>query len=45
VPAGCSSTVQADLTSGKRVEEGTQNNREVRTRRTEMGSQFFEYRQ
>jgi len=46
VPAkeGCSSTVQADLTRGKREEEGSPNNREVRTRRTEAGSQFFERR-
>ena len=39
---GCSSTVQADMTRGKREEEGSPNNREVRTRRTETGSQFFE---
>ena len=46
VPAkeGCSSTVQADLTCGKREEEGSPNNQEVRTRRTETGSQFFECR-
>ena len=37
-----SSTVQADLTRGKREEEGSPNNREVRTRRTETGSRFFE---
>jgi len=44
VPAkeGRSSTVQADLTRGKREEEGSPNNREVRTRRMEMRSQFFE---
>jgi len=44
VPAkeGCSSTVQADLTGGKREEEGSPNNREVRIRRTETGSPFFE---
>jgi len=44
VPAkeGRSSTVQADLTRGKREEEGLPNNRDVRTRRTETGSQFFE---
>ena len=43
VPAkeGCSSTVQADLTRGKWEEEGSPNNREVRTRRTETGLQFF----
>ena len=42
VPAkeGCSSTVQADLTRGKRKEEGSPNNREVRTRRTDMGHSF-----
>ena len=46
VPAkeGRSSTVQADLTRGKREEEGSPNNREVRTQRTETGSQFFERR-
>jgi len=44
VPAkeGRSSSVQADLTRGKREEEGSPSNREVRTRRTERGSQFFE---
>jgi len=44
VPAkeGGSSTVQADPTRGKREEEGSPNNREVGTRRTETGSQFFE---
>jgi len=43
VPAkkGYSSTVEADLTGGKREEEGSPNNREVRTRRNETGSQFF----
>jgi len=41
---GCSSTVQADLTRRKREEEGSPNNREVRTQRTETGSQFFECR-
>jgi len=41
---GRSSTVQADLTRGKREEEGLPNNQEVRTRRTETGSQFFESR-
>ena len=46
VPAreGRSSTVQADLTRGKREGEGSPNNREVRTRRTETGSQFFKCR-
>ena len=46
VPAkeGGSSTVQADLTGGKLEEEGTPNNGEVRTQRTETGSQFFECR-
>ena len=39
---GCSSTVQADLTRGKRDREDSPNNREVRTRRTEPRSQFFE---
>ena len=40
VPAkeGCSSTVQADPTRGKREEEGSPNNREVQTWRTETGS-------
>jgi len=44
VPAkeGCSSTVQADPTRGKREGKGSPNNREVRTRRTETGSQLFE---
>ena len=39
VPAkeGGSSTVQADLTRGKREEESTPNNRQVRTGRTETG--------
>ena len=43
VPAkeGRSSTVQADLTHGTRKEEGSPNNQEVQTRRTETGSQFF----
>jgi len=36
----CSSTVQANLTRGKREEEGSPNNREVRTRRTETGHSF-----
>ena len=46
VPAkeGRSSTVQADLTRGKRQEEGSPNNREVRTGRPETGSQFFKCR-
>jgi len=46
VPAkeACSSRVQADPTRGKREEEGSPNNREVRTRRTETGSRFFECR-
>ena len=46
VPAkeGCSSTVPADPTRGKREEEGSPNRLEVRTRRTEMGSLFFECR-
>ena len=46
VPAkeGRSTTVQADLTDGRREEEGLPNNREVRTRMTETGSQFFERR-
>ena len=46
VPAkeGRSSTVQADLTRGKQEEEGSPNKREVRTRRMETGSQFFECR-
>ena len=38
---GRSSTVQVDLTRGKWAEEGSPNNREVRTRRTETGSQLF----
>jgi len=40
VPAkdGRSSTVQADLTRGKREREGSPNNREVPTRRMETGS-------
>ena len=43
VPAkeGRSSTVQADMTRGKQEEEGSPNNREVQTRRTDTGSQFF----
>jgi len=32
--------VQADPTRGKREEEGSPNNREVRTRRTETGHSF-----
>jgi len=46
VPAkeGRSSTAQAVLTRGKREEEGSPNYREVRTRRTETGSKFFECR-
>jgi len=46
VPAeeGRSSTVQVDLTRGKREEEGSPNNREVRTWRTDTGSQFFDRR-
>ena len=42
VPAkeGCSSTVQADLTRGKREREGSPNYREVRTGRTETGQSF-----
>ena len=39
---GRSITVQADLMHAKREEEGLQNNREVRTRGMETGSQFFE---
>jgi len=44
VPARCSSTVQADLTRGKREREGSPVHQEVRTRRTETGSRFFECR-
>ena len=42
VPAkeGCSGTLQVDPTRGKREEEGWPINREVRTQRTETGSQF-----
>jgi len=40
----CSITVQAGLTRGKREEEGSPNNRDVQTWRTETGSQFFECR-
>jgi len=45
VPAkeGRGSKVQVDLTPGKREEEGSPNNGEVGTRRTETGSQFFEH--
>ena len=39
---GCSSTVQVDLTHGKRQRGGSPNNREAQTRRTETGSQFFQ---
>ena len=42
---GGSSMVQADPTRGKREEEGSPNNREVRTPRTETASQFFVRRQ
>jgi len=40
----CSSTVEADLTRGKREKEGSTENQEVRTRRTETRSRFFERR-
>jgi len=42
VPAkeGWSSMGQADPTRGKREEEGSPNNREVRTQRTETGHSF-----
>jgi len=43
VPAGCSSTVQADLTRGKREREGSPD-QEVRTRRTETRSRLFDNR-
>ena len=35
-----SSTVEADLTRGKREEEGSPNNREVRTRRRETSVRY-----
>jgi len=46
VPAteGCSSTVQPDLTGGKREAEGSSHNREVQRRRIDTGSQVFERR-